>query len=75
MRKGRNVLHTEKTCVTSCGYHWAARQTTKPPLRCVSTSSHMHVEEIHQSCPPKIILGAPTSFASAAMSSDARLRP
>lgn len=27
-----DVLHTEKTCETSCGYHCAARQTTKPPL-------------------------------------------
>jgi hypothetical protein len=32
-------------------------------------------EGSYQSCPPKMILGAPTSFARAAMSSDARLRP
>lgn len=31
--------------------------------------------ETNQSCPPRMIRGAPTSFASAAMSSDARLRP
>lgn len=32
-------------------------------------------EVTYQSCPPRMILGAPTSFASAAMSSDARLSP
>ena len=46
MRKGRNVLHTEKTCVTSCGYHWAARQTTKPPLCCVSIPSHRRKRDL-----------------------------
>lgn len=30
---GADVLHTEKTWDTSSGYHCAARQTTKPPLR------------------------------------------
>ena len=31
--EGGDVLHTEKTWETRSGYHCAARQTTKPPLR------------------------------------------